>query len=140
MAMLDDLGAKLAALGLASSSGAGNFVLVKSWLPDSCQLQDRAVALIEYGGEAPNPRAELDSPRVQVLVRGARLTQVSSAYREARDKAESIKLALHGLTTTSSSGRYYPGVLALQDPFLREYDAVRRPVIVCNYKVWRSRT
>jgi len=140
VAFLDDVGAQLASAAVASSSGGGGYVLVRSWLPDSTALQDKVVALIETGGMAPGPRAELDRPGFQLLVRGASIIRASSGYVDARAKAEAAKLALHALVFTSTSGRYYPGVLAQQDPFLLQLDDQKRPIIATNYLAWRSRT
>lgn len=138
--LLDEIGDRLDAQGIASSSGDDGWVLMKSMLPDSSALQDKMVALIEVPGDAPDGYTELDRPHFQVLVRGDPITQVSSAYEEARAKAEEIKIDLHTLAPATLSGRYFPAMWALQDPFLLEYDASDRPVLSIDFRAFRSRT
>lgn len=140
MALLDEIGGRLDDQGIASSSGDDGWVLMKSMLPDSSALQDKLVALIEVPGEPPDAYTELDRPHFQVLVRGDPIVQVSSAYEEARAKAEEIKVDLHTLAPVTLSGRYYAALWALQDPFLLEYDLSDRPVLQCDYRAFRSRT
>ena len=138
--ILDEIGQRLDDQGIASSSGDDGWVLMKSMLPDSSALQDKMVALIEVLGEAPDGYTELDRPHFQVLVRGDPITTVSSSYETARAKAEEIKIDLHTLGPVTLSGRYFPAIWALQDPFLLEYDKSDRPVLVTDYRAFRSRT
>ena len=140
MALLDEIATRLDDQGIASSSGDDGWVLVKSMLPDSSALQDKLVAIIEVPGEAPSAYTELDRPHFQIQVRGDPFTTVSSAYEEARAKAEEIKIDLHAITPGSLSGRHFPGIWALQDPFLLEYDKSDRPIIVTDFRAFRSRT
>ncbi len=140
MAILDEIATRLDDQGIASSSGDDGWVLVKSMLPDSSALQDKIVALIETPGEAPDAYTELDRPHFQVLVRGDPITTVSSAYETARAKAEEIKIDLHTLGPVTLSGRYFPAIWAMQDPFLLEYDQNDRPTFVMNVRAFRSRT
>ncbi len=140
MAFLDDVAARLLASGLASSSGVGSYVLSKGWMPESSATADKWVALFEYGGGVPNPRAELDSPGLQVVVRGVSILKSTSGYQDAQGKADAIFRDLHALSLTSSSGRYYPAFTAQQSPFFREYDEVRRPMFTVNFLAMRSRT
>ena len=145
MALLEEIGGKLTAAGLCSSSGMNGYVLVKSWLPDSTVLQDRVVAIIETGGFAPMLPVEIDQPTFQIKVRGNVAAATSAGYSGARAEAESIKNTLHGLggvllPTTSAPNRYYVQVAAQQEPALLHYDQQQRPVIVCNFRAMRSRT
>lgn len=138
--LLDEIGAILSGASLASSSGAGSYVLVKSWLPDSTALQDKVVALIETGGLPPDAATEIDQPTFQVLVRGTNWLAGSTGYPDARQKAQDVKDALHARAPGIYSGRYYGGFWAMQDPFLLYYDVNMRPVIACNFRTIRSRT
>ena len=145
MALLEEIGGKLAALGLCSSSGANGWVLIKSWLPDSTVMPHKVVALTETGGYPPLLPVELDYPTFSVRVRGDVSAAVSGAYSAARTEIENIKLALHGLgsvmlPTTSSPSQYYVEVKATQEPSLLHYDQQQRPVLVCNFSAIRSRT
>ena len=138
--LLDEIGTRLDDSGIASSSGDDGWVLMKSMLPDSSALQNKIVALIDTPGEAPDPYTELDKPHFQVLVRGDSIATVSSAYSVASAKADEIKRDLHAITPGSLSGRHYAGIWALQDPFLLEMDKSDRPVLVINFRAFRSRT
>ena len=138
--LLDEIGNRLDDSGIASSSGDDGWVLMKSMLPDSSALQNKIVALIETPGEAPDAYTELDKPHFQVLVRGDSIATVSSAYSVASAKADEIKRDLHAITPGSLSGRHYAGIWALQDPFLLEMDKSDRPVLVINFRAFRSRT
>ena len=136
--LLEEIGARLAVQNIASSSG--DWLLMKSFMPDSTALQNKIVALIETAGEAGGDFTELDRPHFQVTVRGDPITQVSSSYTDTRQKIEDVKLDLHTLGPTLLSGRHYAGIWALQDPFLLEYDNSDRPNLVCNFRALRSRT
>lgn len=136
--LLDEIGARLAIQGIASSSG--EWQLFKSQLPDSTAIQNRVVALIETAGEAGDDFTEIDRPHFQVIVRGDPVSQSSSSYTETRQKIADVKLDLHTLGPTLLSGRHYVGIWALQDPFLLQYDNSDRPNLVCNFRALRSRT
>lgn len=146
MALLEEIGGKLTAAGLCSSSGLNGYVLVKSWLPDSTVLADRVVAIVETGGFAPMLPVEIDQPTFQVKVRGNVAAATSAAYSGARAQAQSIKDTLHGLggvllpSSSAAGARYYVQVAAQQEPALLHYDQQQRPVIVCNFRAMRSRT
>ena len=140
MTLLDEIGQRLDDQGIASSSGDDGWVLVKSMLPDSSALQDKLVAIIEIPGDEPSAATELDRPHFQIKVRGDPFTTVSSAYEEARAKAEEIKVDLHAITPGSLSGRHYAGIWALQDPFLLKYDMSDRPILAIGFRAFRSRT
>jgi hypothetical protein len=109
-------------------------------LPDSTALADKAVAIIETPGGPPEAATEVDEPHFQILVRGTSINSASTAYQDAKDKAQDVKAALHAITPGTYSGRHYAGIWAQQDPFLFEYDDNQRPVIVTNYRALRSRT
>lgn len=140
--LLDEIAARLIANNIASSSGSGSplWYLWRGTLPDSTMTADRAVALRETGGLPQILNLQIDRPSLQVLVRGARMNQVSTAYQEARLKAEEIKLHFHGLTGVTLSSVEYPGLLAEQEPFYVGEDADQRPIFSCNYQIWRTST
>ena len=138
--LLQEIGTELDYKGIASTSGADGWLLVKSMLPDSSALQDKIVALIETPGEPPDAYTEVDKPHFQVLVRGDPITTVSSAYEEASAKAKEIKRDLHRIGPATLRGRYFPAMWAIQDPFLLEVDQNDRPTFVMNVRAFRSRT
>lgn len=138
--LLQEIGTELDYQGIASTSGADGWLLVKSMLPDSSALQDKIVALVETPGEPPDAYTELDKPHFQVIVRGDPITTVSSAYEVAAAKAKEIKRDLHRIGPATLRGRYFPAMWAMQDPFLLEYDQNDRPTFVMNVRAYRSRT
>lgn len=109
-------------------------------MPDSAQLQDKVVAIVETPGGPPLATVEVDEPGLQLMVRGASITSESTAYEDAQAKANEIYRDLHGLGAVTLSGRYFPGIWAEQTPFLLQYDESDRPHIACNFRVLRSRT
>jgi hypothetical protein len=109
-------------------------------MPDSTASPDRIVALIETPGTPPLARIEMDEPGLQVRVRGQSYMAASTAYLEARAKAEDTYQALHGLAPGTYSSQHYVGIWAEQPPFLLRYDENNRPEIAFNLRVYRSRT
>jgi hypothetical protein len=140
--LLDELNARFSAQLYASSSGSGSpaWYLWLGNMADSTAFPDRGVALLESGGPPEILNLRIDQPLFQVLVRGARTNQVSSAYEEAREKAEQIKFGLHMLTDATLSGVRYLQIQAEQEPFYIGNDANERPVFSCNYRAWREST
>lgn len=136
MAMLEEIGTVLSTQNIASSSGAGGWLLALSQMPDSTALQDRVVALTQTPGRPSGAdRIEADEFGFQVRVRG---NAWDWAATEA--KAMDVYKALHGLTPGSYSGFHYIGIWADQPPFLLHYDESNRPHVVNNYRALRSRT
>lgn len=138
--LLQEIGTELDFKGIASTSAADGWLLVKSMLPDSSALQDKIVALIETPGEPPDAQNDLDKPHFQVVVRGDPIATVSSAYSVAQAKVQQIKRDLHRIGPAVLRGRYFPAMWAMQDPFLLEMDQSDRPVFVMNVRAFRSRT
>lgn len=138
MALLDEIGARLAAQAVAGTSAPGGWELTKSLLPDTTAIGNTVVALTETPGLPSSPRPTFEQPTFQVQVRGTVWTS-SSAYPDARDKAADVVDALHGFAG-SLSGVHYPGIWAQQAPFLLEWDANQRPVLAVNFRAIRSGT
>ena len=140
--LLDEIASRLITQNIASSSGSGSpaYYLYRGTVPDSSLLADRIVAVLEAGGLSQLPNLKIDRPTFQVLVRGARINSVSTAYEEARHKAETIKLDLHFLVGTTLSGVLYHGIIAEQEVFYLGEDMNQRPVFSCNYAVHKRST
>ena len=140
--LLDEIGARLSTQGIASSSGEGSpaWYLWKSQMPDSTDIADRGVAVTASGGLPQLPNIQIDRPTFQVVVRGARLDVVSTAYEEAALKAEQIKMNLHFLTDTALSGVTYAQIQAAAEPSYIGEDANLRPLFTCNFTAWRDST
>jgi hypothetical protein len=127
--LLDDIGTLLQAAGV----GQLGVTLFKSFMPAS---PDTAVALIEYGGLAPERhmaalpgRMTLEQPSIQLLSR-------STDYVIARDKAELAFRALDGYSGTLGGRRYW--VAANQSPYYLHRDANDRAWIAFNALVKKT--
>ena len=140
MALVAEIGARLSTQGVASSSGEGGYYLGLGTLMDSTVLPDRMVAVIQTGGQAPDAATEVDRPGFQIITRGPSMMTESSAYPEAEAKAQAAKVALHGMTPGTLSGRHYVGIWATQDPFFIGYDDEYRPLFSENFVAQRSST
>jgi len=137
VALLDEVATYIADGGIASTSaGSTGFQLWKGGMPDSTAVSDRAVLVRQTGGSPPLWTLGIDQPTFQVVVRGARMAEVSSAYKEARSKIQAIRDRLHYAVATLSTV-VYPGILAQQEPFSMGEDIEQRPVFVCNFSAWR---
>jgi len=139
--LLDELGAYLVAGNIASSSGSGvGWYLTRGRMPDGPGASDRMVALIETGGQPPLFHVNVNRPTWQVVVRGAVMVDVSTAYEEARQQAQDVLDYLHGKKDVTLSGVRYALIRAEQEPFYSGDDANQRPVFPCNYMAWREST
>ena len=136
--LLDDIATVLIANSVASSSGEGGWYLWKSHLPDSTYIANLAVAIIETGGYAPDASVELARPTFQLLTRGRSIMQVSTAYEEARAKAQEANDALHAYTPGQINEHHYVGIWAEQDAFFAGLDEGDRPMFSQNFRVQRS--
>jgi hypothetical protein len=121
--LLDDLKAYLVAQSVAATG-----VIFLETLPPT---PDACLALIEYGGAAPDftlpatTGIATEHPRVQVLSRA--LTHVA-----ARASAELAYKALAKVANQTLTATRYLRVEPLQSPFLLTVDANNRPVYAMN--------
>jgi hypothetical protein len=127
--VLPDLGAYL----VTQSIGTLGTNLFLGHLPPT---PDSAVAILEYGGLAPehdlgHSTQRHEFPRVQVLVR-------DTVYATARLKAQDIMADMAAIGNTTLSGVWYMGVDPIQQPFLLERDDNGRWVMACNYQVHKA--
>lgn len=129
--------------GTTEAGSGSSFPIFLSHLPDStvASITDRLVAVLQSVGGADQGRTEVENPGLQILVRGARITEVSTGYEEAWGVAHAVKNALHGFTgATSSGGKHYVGIWNESGPFFIGHDDKMRPVFSNNLRVLRSRT
>lgn len=140
MALLDDIGTALSTNSVASSSGESGWYLWKGHMPDSTYVADRAIAVLQTAGFAPDAATEVDRPAFQLLTRGPSIMQVSTAYELVEAKAQAAAAVLHAITPGAINGRHYVGVWAEQDPFFAGLDESDRVVFSQNFRVQRSRT
>lgn len=123
--VLDDIAAYLATSGV----GTVGTNIVKGFIPNA---PDSIVALYEYSGFPPDKTANIESPQVQVRVRG-------TDYNTARGKAIAVETALHGLWETTISGHRYLYIYANGSASFLRRDANNRTEFVQNYTVIRER-
>lgn len=140
--LLDEIAGYLIAGNVASSSGSGSpeWYLSRGRMPDGPGADNRMVALIETGGPPPLFPVNVHVPTFQVIVRGAPMVDVSTAYEEARQKAHDIQSRLHGVKDETLTGVRYVLIMAEQEPFWSGDDANERPVFPCNYTAWKEST
>ena len=127
MSLLDTIGDRLVAAGAAG--GDSGWALYKAFLPDQ---PDRAVAVFEVAGPAPETRMAIDYPRFQVRIRGE-----PHGYAVARARADLAVAALHAGEAALGAGWVYlhvsqSGVLPVG------HDDRRRPALVLNFHAMRS--
>lgn len=97
--------------------------------PDSC------ITLYEYEGQLPKEHFgssgfDIDMPRVQVMVRGAR-----DDYPTARDALQSIRILLSGLTNVTISSTNILRVASVGSIIPLGLDDKDRPRFTANFQV-----
>lgn len=128
MATLDELGAFVAS-ACSLTLGTTVFLGMMPSAPDAC------IALYEYPGLGPDfvfgqSAVSLESPRVQVLVRGAK-----SDYEAPRAVAETAYRACAAAGAQLISGTRYLRIAPLQSPFRLGTDDNGRVLIAFNLQV-----
>lgn len=130
MSVLTGLGSVLQTAGVGT---VGTSIFYGS-LP--MEAPDNAIALVEYGGAAPQwsfNQIEWEQPRVQVLVRSV------SGYVSARAWAHAAWEALAVVKNQAIGGVWYQQVAMLQSPFVLTLDERERQVtFVFNVEVWKQ--
>lgn len=130
MSVLTGLGTVLQSAGVGTVGSS----IFYSALP--MEEPDNAIALVEYGGAAPQwsfNAIEWEQPRVQVLVRSA------SGYASARAWAQSAWNALAAVKNQAIGGIWYQQVAVLQSPFVLSLDQREQYVtFVFNVEVWKQ--
>lgn len=122
MPLLTDMKAYLVAQGVTDTIFIGH-------MPDK---PDAAVALYEYAGLPIDPDVDIESPGLQIKVRGP----VSETdYTDTRARAETLLRKLHGKKNIAISGRRYIQILARQSPMGMPRDENNRPSFVINFIV-----
>ncbi len=126
--------------GTNDAGDGSNFPIIRSHMPDSTSQTDgRTVALMLTAGLPDLGQPNIESPGLQVLVRGLPLNRFSTSYPEAENVAFSVKNALHGFTGLSSvGGRHYIGIWNESGPVFLGFDESKRPLFSINMRVDRS--
>lgn len=138
--------ATLIAAGSTAEAGSTTWPVYGGGFYDVEGTLDRQVALIrgpglpDLGGTSSG-RAEVERPTLQVLVRGLKQNEASSAYEDAAELAVAVKNALHGhVGVSSSGGTHYVGIWHQNGPAWLGADESGRPVFSMNFRVERSKT
>lgn len=126
MSVLNELAAKLAALGVGT---VGTDIFLGAMPEDVAAC----CALYEYGGSAPEFQLGVagvvfENPSVQVVFRG-----VPHDYAGPRAKAETAYRGLAAVEAAPLSGTFFHWIHPMQSPFLLRRDESERVHIACNY-------
>lgn len=131
MALLDDVGAYLAAQVGSLTLGTNLFLGRMPDEPDTC------VALYEYGGDSPlstmgsDAMPPVEQPRIQILTR-------APGYSSSRSLALSCWAAVEAILNETLSGTRYHRVSANQSPFPLERDSHDRVLFAQNFRVQKA--
>ena len=139
---LEEIEAIIAA-GTTEAGAGTSFPIFLGHMPDSTTagVPDRAVAVLTSFGGPDMERVDIEDPGLQILVRGAAITEVSTGYEEAANVAVEIKNALSGYVGKPvAAGKNYVGIWNQNGPFFIGHDESMRPVFSNNLRVLRSRT
>lgn len=132
MAALVELGQRLQVAGI----GTLGTDLFLGFMPDS---PDIVTCLYEYAGSGPEDTFGVDDLpyndklNIQVRCRGS-----LRGYQEAHDKATAVFENFTLISNEDVGGAYYFRVKKINGPYLLYVDQQDRPIIVCNYEVWRQ--
>lgn len=108
----------------------GIVTVYETTMPD---VPDKAVAVYEYGGPAPEFNHDgqaWENPRIQCVSR-------APTYPEARQQAQQVYNLLNGQTNVVINGGGYLSIKALQSPFPILPDNNQRDRVVINFEIAR---
>jgi hypothetical protein len=131
MPVLDEIAAKLAALGV----GTVGTTIFTGYMPET---PDECCCVYEYGGTGPemgfgSPGIHYERPSVQVVFRGPTPGPgVTTSYSGPRALAETAYRGLAEVEATTLSGTFYHTVIPQQAPFLMKRDDAKRVYIAFN--------
>lgn len=132
MSFIADLGARLSAAGVATTSaGSTGWRLCLRGLLES---PDRCVGLLPTGGFQQDGIAPIDRPTAQVLVRGAKTDGA-----EVEAKMAAVCSALN-LQSSALTGWTYVDLQKQGDVLWLGWDELQRPMYSVNFLALRSRT
>lgn len=127
--LLDDIRQHLVSGGVSSA------LIFKGALPDT---PDRCVGIIEAPGSPPDWTMTRTAPnferaQVQVLTRDAK-----GEYEAARALADGVFRIMAAVQQTTINAVRYLKMEAVQSPFSIGPDDNERPMLSCNYMVWKD--
>jgi hypothetical protein len=96
------------------------------------------VALIQSAGLGRMGRVDVESPRLQVWVRGSVNQTSTDAYESAKSRMNMVRDALHEYTGSSlTDGTHYVGIWCDSAGYAG-MDENNRPLFAGNFRVMRS--
>ena len=114
----------------------GTFAGTSGWsiyigeMPD---IPDTVVCLYDRGGDDSNPKWLVDTPTLQVRVRGA-----VDDYTGGFTKVQAVKDALLGYGSHTVNGTVYVGIWLVGDINFVTRDDKRRPIFTLNFRIVRE--
>jgi hypothetical protein len=124
--LLDDIKSYLQSQGITEPIYIGR-------LPDG---PDDCVALFEYAGRPPYTLIAVDTPGLQVKIRGA---AGDNDYQDARARAQTILNTLHDIKNVLINSTRYIHVQAQGTPGPLGRDQAERPIFNINFLVRKDR-
>lgn len=139
--LLDEIATLLTASTVAGSTTGTGWLLFKGHMPDSTQIGDKAVAIIETPGAGSLGRIDAKWHGIQILVRGVpQNSTTADVYITAQAKLTQARDVLHEYTGSSgTSGNHYVGIWCQNAGFL-QWDEGWRPEFVANFNALRATT
>lgn len=118
---------------LLVTAGVGTFGGASGWSINIGRLPAKpltAIAIIQTGGLAANPKYLLDWPSIQIMVRGG-----VNGYAAARNKVQEIKDKLLGLPSQTLSGERIVQINMIGDISSLGFDDQDRPLFSANFQM-----
>lgn len=137
---LDEIATLLTSSTVAGSTTGTGWLLFKGHMPDSSQIGDKAVAVIETPGAGTMGRVEAKWHGLQILVRGEPRNTGTDVYTTAQAKLMQARGVLHEYAGSSgTSSNHYLGIWCQNAGFI-QWDETWRPEFVANFRCLRATT
>ena len=117
-----------AGIGVLGPASEASWALYGGLLPDA---PDRAIAIIQSGGNAPWAHYALDFPQLQALIRG-----LPGGYLEAHAKALAVKNVFLGMDPAVADGDDWWGATLISDIAGLGTDKQSRPLLSVNIQLF----
>lgn len=124
--LLDDMKAALEAAGITTPIYTG-------WQPAD---PGDCITLNEYAGRPPETLVEVETPGLQIRIRGE---AGENDYQKTRALSQTIFNLLHDKKNFKAGAGEYIHVTAQQSPFFLERDINNRPEFIINFLVMKVR-
>lgn len=125
-----DIATLLEAQSVGTKAATSGWGIYTSRQPDS---PNTVITIYDSGGFEANPKFLLDTPTIQVRVRGN-----VGDYQGGYDKILQVKNELLGIPQQTIGGTVYVGIWAIADILFLQYDDKKRPIFVNNWRITRE--